>query len=128
MPMTIGELAARVGVAPSTIRYYESESILPRPARVSGRRVYDADALRDLEFVTRARSAGFDISEIRELATLIRNPHGPAEFCEPAKDFARKKIDLLDKQIAQARKLKVQLREAVEHDCSGKDQCSFLAR
>ena len=128
MAMTIGELASRAGVATSAVRYYESAGILPKAARVSGRRVYDSDALHDLMFVTRARSAGFDIAEIRELAALVRDPHGPAEFCEPAKDFARTKIDQLDKQIAKAKKLRVQLTEAVSHDCTEHEQCSYLAK
>ena len=39
--MQIGELARQSGVHLETIRYYEREGILPRPARLSnGRRVY----------------------------------------------------------------------------------------
>ncbi|MFN8565769.1 MAG: MerR family DNA-binding transcriptional regulator, partial [Anaerolineae bacterium] len=40
--MTISEVARRVGVRTSTLRYYESIGLLPAPKRVSGRRRYDS--------------------------------------------------------------------------------------
>ena len=67
--MRIGELAARTGLAPSAIRYYEQEGLLPRVVRRSGQRVYDERALAWLVVILLARDAGFTIGEIRELVT-----------------------------------------------------------
>jgi len=67
--MTIGELARRTGLARSAIRYYEQERLIPRAARVSGRRVFDEASLAQLEVVQLARDAGFRLSEIRRLVT-----------------------------------------------------------
>jgi MerR family redox-sensitive transcriptional activator SoxR len=36
--MSIGEVAQRAGVRPSTLRYYESIGVLPTPERENGRR------------------------------------------------------------------------------------------
>jgi MerR family transcriptional regulator, redox-sensitive transcriptional activator SoxR len=65
--LTIGEVARRTGVATSALRYYEREGILKPAGRVSGRRRYDAEAVRIVEVVRFAQSAGFSLAEIRTL-------------------------------------------------------------
>ncbi|HYC91762.1 MAG TPA: MerR family transcriptional regulator [Thermoanaerobaculia bacterium] len=68
MEMTVGELAKRVGLAASTIRYYEEVGLLPRAARASGRRVFDdATLLERLQVIAFAKEAGFSLGEIRQL-------------------------------------------------------------
>jgi len=49
--LTISEVARRAGVRASAIRYYESIKLLPPPQRVSGRRRYSEDILRQLSFI-----------------------------------------------------------------------------
>ncbi|MCA1582717.1 MAG: MerR family transcriptional regulator [Acidobacteria bacterium] len=65
--MTIGELSRKTGLAPSAIRYYEAERLIPAPARRSGRRVFDDVALEHIAVVQLARDAGFSLAEIRRL-------------------------------------------------------------
>ena len=67
--MTIGELAARTGLATSAIRYYEREGLIPKARRLSGRRVFEERSLSHLAVVRLARSAGFTVAEIRRLVT-----------------------------------------------------------
>lgn len=45
---TIGEVARRAGVRPSTLRYYERIGVLPSPERSNGRRRYDGEVLREV--------------------------------------------------------------------------------
>ena len=47
--LSIGEVARRTGIRTSALRYYEDAGILPRPARVNGRRSYDADVIRRVD-------------------------------------------------------------------------------
>ena len=57
--MRISELAERVGVPTSTVRYYERVGLVASPARTaSGYRDYDDDAASRLLFVTRAPTSG----------------------------------------------------------------------
>ena len=74
--MSIGEVAQRAGVRPSTLRYYESIGVLPTPERENGRRRYDGEVLRKaldrLAVVRVAQQAGFTISEIRMLLDGFR--------------------------------------------------------
>ena len=65
--MRIGELARRTGLAPSAIRFYEGEGLLPTVRRLSGRRVFDETALDHLTVVQLAKDAGFTLAEIRRL-------------------------------------------------------------
>lgn len=44
--MTIGEVAARLGLAPSTLRWWEKQGLVGPPERRSGRRRYDERDLR----------------------------------------------------------------------------------
>ena len=67
--MLIGELSQQTGIASSAIRFYEEQGLLPRAARVSGRRVFDDRALAQMRVVQLARDAGFTLAEIRQLVT-----------------------------------------------------------
>jgi DNA-binding transcriptional MerR regulator len=62
--MAIGEVAARAGVATSTVRYYERRGLLAPAARTSGQRRYGAAGLRRLVFVGMLQDAGLSLEEI----------------------------------------------------------------
>lgn len=62
--LTIGEVARRADVAPTTLRYYEQIGLLARPARISGQRRYDESVLARLEVIRMCKVAGFSLDEI----------------------------------------------------------------
>ena len=61
----IGQVAERVGIATSAIRYYEAEGLLPRAERRSGRRVYDESVIERLAIIHLAKGAGFTVADTR---------------------------------------------------------------
>ena len=66
--MRIGELGARAGLAPKTIRYYEQVGLVPPPKRTpAGYRDYGEDALSRLRFIRAGHSVGLSLGEIREV-------------------------------------------------------------
>ena len=66
--MRIGELAKKVGLAPSALRYYEDAGLLgPAERTPSGYRLYRADALGRLQFIQRAKALGLSMRDIRQL-------------------------------------------------------------
>ena len=72
-PMTIGQLARRVGLRPSAIRYYEAHGILPPPARSANEyRLYGSDAVALLHFVRCAKELGLSLGEVRQVAEASR--------------------------------------------------------
>ena len=52
---------------PSSIRYYEQIGLLPRPDRVSGRRVYGPDTVERLAVMEAGQRAGLTLDQIRDL-------------------------------------------------------------
>ena len=67
MVYTVGEMAKKIGVAPSTLRYYDKEGLLPFVERSGGgMRMFmdsDLDWLRIIECLKRT---GMPIKEIRQ--------------------------------------------------------------
>jgi len=70
--ISIGGLSVRTGVHIETIRYYEREDILPTPLRsASGRRIYDNEDVRRLNFIHKCRGLGFSLKEVSSLLSLV---------------------------------------------------------
>ena len=69
--MRIGEAARRSGMAAKTIRFYEEAGLIdPAQRSASGYREFDADDVRRLQFIHRARDLGFSVAEVRRLLSL----------------------------------------------------------
>jgi MerR family redox-sensitive transcriptional activator SoxR len=69
--LTVGEIAARSGFAPSAVRYYEREGLIAAERSSGGQRRFPRSQLRRLAFIRAARHVGLTLDEIREaLATL----------------------------------------------------------
>jgi DNA-binding transcriptional MerR regulator len=66
--LTIGQLAKRVGLRTSTLRYYEEQGLLtPGERSESGYRLYAPEAEQTLRFIRRAQRLGFSLADIRIL-------------------------------------------------------------
>ena|SRR4249919_692955 len=103
--LTIGELSQRTGAAPSALRYYEEIGVLAPPARVSGQRRYDPDAVGAVGAVLFLADVGFTLAEIEQL--MAARSTSPQSW----RDLARRKLVELDERIAEAQAARV----AVEH-------------
>ena len=69
--MKIGELARRSGVTAKTIRFYESEGLLPNPPRTSsGYRAYAEEDAARLEFILEAQRVGLSLDNIKGILAL----------------------------------------------------------
>lgn len=66
--LTIGELARRVGMRTSTLRYYEQEGLLKPAARTeAGYRLYTEEGEKTLRFIQQAQRLGFSLADIRQM-------------------------------------------------------------
>ena len=94
--MRISELADRVGVPTSTVRYYERIGLMGAPARTgSGYRAYDEESATRLLFVTRARHLGLTCDQITELL-----PVWDGANCAAASERVGRLIDDKQAEIA----------------------------
>lgn len=126
MPVTIGTLAERSGVGVETIRFYERQGLLPKPARTgSGYRSYPEEAVERVRFIRRAKELGFTLDEIGELLEL-KVSHG--QSCASVRQRALDKVTDIDKKMGDLRKMRRAL-DALLQRCSGHegiDDCTIL--
>ncbi|HWO40324.1 MAG TPA: MerR family DNA-binding protein [Candidatus Eisenbacteria bacterium] len=95
--LTVGNLARRVGIRNSAVRYYEVRGLLKPAARLpNGYRIYGEDAVGLLTFVRRAQTLGITLKEVRNLLELSRRGQSP---CAEVKDLARRHLSDLDRKI-----------------------------
>ena len=102
--MRIGEVAEKLGIPASTIRYYEKKELIKPPERVSGHRVFAPKTLTTLRFIQLSQAVGFTIEEIRDLLQQFEKdpttsgPWWPA--AQTKRESLRAKIQSLQKMDA----------------------------
>ncbi len=73
--LRIGELSKRADCLVQTVRFYESEGLLLKPARSEGNfRLYDDAHLQRLLFIRRCRAKDMTLEEIRQLLNFRDRP------------------------------------------------------
>lgn len=73
MPYTVGEMAKQIGVAPSTLRYYDKEGLLPFVERSGGGIRLFKDSDREwLAVIECLKKTGMPIREIKRFVDLCR--------------------------------------------------------
>lgn len=65
--LDIGDLAARSGVPPSALRYYEEIGLIRSEGRRGLRRQYGAETLTQLSLIALGKTAGFSLDEIKAM-------------------------------------------------------------
>jgi MerR family copper efflux transcriptional regulator len=104
--MTIGELAGRVGVRTSTLRYYEEQGlVMPAGRTETGYRLYEPAAERTLRFIQRAQRLGFSLADIRVL--LEGGPSGDRSVIE----LAEERFQAIESQLTEL----LVMRHELEH-------------
>ena len=119
--LSIGQVARRAGIAASAIRYYESEGLIPRPARRNGRRVYGAQILEELALIELAKRGGFTIAEIKHLLRGFARPTPPGERWRA---LAERKRRELDERISETERMKAVLEVVMRCKCPTLQDCS----
>jgi len=117
MSMHIGELARSAGVNVQTIRFYERQALLPKPARnSSGYRSYDRSDLERVTFIKRNQQLGFTLIEIKQLirlhGSLSSKPKGlkrkPDEVLGII-SLGRERLQVIDEKVRMLRLMRKQL-------------------
>ncbi len=77
--LTIGEVAARSGSAPSALRFYEREGLLAAARTSGGQRRYPRSVLRRLAFVRAASNVGLSLDEVRRALSALPEGRTPTK-------------------------------------------------
>ena len=112
--LNIGELARRLGINTSAIRYYESIGLLPKPPRESGWRKYDPSVLERLKVIHAARKIGFSLKEIRILIDGFPKNSEPSARWQVV---AKRKLPELEAIIERTIALKFLIEAGLDCDC-----------
>ncbi|MFI6907159.1 MerR family transcriptional regulator [Nonomuraea sp. NPDC050394] len=119
--LSIGQLAARTGVAASALRYYEELGLIAAPERVGGRRCYPESLVELVGRILVLRDAGFSLRETGRLLEL----RAPSDV--RWRRLVEGKVAELEERIARAH----EAREALLHGlrCPHEDMagCERLA-
>ena len=79
MVYTVGEAAKRLGLSPSTLRYYDKEGLLPFVERSSGGiRMFQEKDFEWLQVIECMKKAGMPIKDIRQYLELSADTKYPA--------------------------------------------------
>jgi DNA-binding transcriptional MerR regulator len=127
--MTIGNVARRVGIRPSAIRYYETQDILqPTMRGANGYRSYSDEAVKLLLFVKRAQALGITLKEIKPLLNLAIQGQQP---CTHVKQLARNHLRKVNDKIRELQGLRNELRTLLPRKAGrphGNQVCPIIER
>ena len=94
---TIGEMARKLNVAPSTLRYYDKEGLLPFVERSSGGiRMFKDEDMEWLKLLGCLKKAGMPLKEIRDFMEWSRQ--GDATIGRRLELIEKQRQSVLDQQ------------------------------
>lgn len=93
---TIGQIAAYFDIAPSTVRYYDKEGLLPALERSQGNvRVFTDKDFETLTIIECLKKSGLQIKDIKDFMSMVRR--GDETIDERLQLFARQRETILSR-------------------------------
>lgn len=122
-PLTIGELAERSGVAPSALRYYETQRLIFSIRTTGNQRRYERSTLRRVAFIRAAQRVGLSLEEITAALSTLPDNRTPSRS-----DWARLSQDWrprIEEQIVRLERLRDKLDGCIGCGCLSLETCSL---
>lgn len=121
--LSIGDVAARTGLAVSAIRHYEAEGLIAPWRNAGGQRRFQRSDIRRVSFVMAAQQFGFTLPQIKvELDRLPRHrAPSKADWARIGQTFRV----ALDTRIAQMEKLRDTLDGCIGCGCLSLEACAL---
>lgn len=124
--LRIGELAERVRLRPSALRYYEQAGLIPPPPRASdGTRRYPPATIRRVALIKMAQRAGFGIADIRELLTTSS---GRPSATRQWRELATRKLPEIEAIISDLTEFRAVIAACLDCGCMDFENCQLLAQ
>ncbi|KMW56403.1 Redox-sensitive transcriptional activator SoxR [Candidatus Rhodobacter oscarellae] len=119
--LSVGEMAARAGVAVSTLHYYEAEGLIESWRTPANHRRYDRRELRRVAIIRIAQTLGIPLAQVRPVLDKI--PRGrtvkAAEWAAASEVWAEE----LDDRIEMLLRLRQTLGHCIGCGCLSVDNC-----
>ncbi|MDD2957379.1 MAG: MerR family transcriptional regulator [Lachnospiraceae bacterium] len=105
MIYTVGEVAKKLGIAPSALRYYDKEGLLPFLKRSSGGiRVFTEQDFSGLAIIHCLKQTGMPIKDIKRFMDMVQEGDGTIE----------ERLELFQKQRENVKKQMEELNKALD--------------
>jgi MerR family transcriptional regulator, redox-sensitive transcriptional activator SoxR len=121
--LTIGDMAARSGVAQSALRFYEREGLIHATRTGGNQRRYERAELRRVAFIKVSQQVGVSLDEIREALRSLPENRAPnrADWARLSARWRRR----LDERIALMEGLRDQLTGCIGCGCLSLKRCAL---
>jgi len=122
--LAIGDFAARSGVAPSALRYYEREGLISSTRTTGNQRRYERSELRRVAFIKIAQQVGVSLEEIRDALAELPENRTPTKA-----DWARLSAHWharLAERITLLERLRDQLTGCIGCGCLSLQRCKLI--
>lgn len=115
-PLRVGELARRTGKTVRALHLYEEIGLL-EPARRTGAgyRLYSADSVTRVEWITRLQEAGLSLPEIRDLLASWGSSVSAPGAMRKLTELYERKLEETRAQIARLRELEAELERSLAY-------------
>lgn len=122
--LTIGQVADRVGVATSALRFYERRGLIASERTPGGQRRFHRDVLRRLAFIGAGQAVGISLAEIGD--ALERLPGGRTPTRADWSELGTWWQPRLEARIATLTRLQRKLDQCVGCGCLSLDTCALF--
>ena len=121
--LSIGQVADRVGLSVSAIRFYEDAGLVQPTRNNGGQRRFHRSDLRRLSFVLIAQQLGFTLEEIKAQLMALPDARTPtqADWSRMSKNFR----GILDERIAQLTRMRDRLDGCIGCGCLSLKNCEL---
>lgn len=121
--LTIGEVAARAGVATSALRHYEMIGLITGTRTAGGHRRFARSVLRRIAVIQAAQYVGVSLAEIKNAFDRFPAEHAPTkrEWARLAREWRPR----LDRRIRELQQVRDGLSQCVGCGCLSMRQCAI---
>ena len=122
--ISVGELAARSGVAVSAIHFYERKGLIESRRTAGNQRRFAREALRRIAVVRMAQQLGISLAEIARMFAALPAPGRTTR--RDWQEMSRHWADDLDRRIALLQSLRANLDDCIGCGCLSLRRCRIL--
>jgi DNA-binding transcriptional MerR regulator len=114
--LRVGDLAQRTNKTVRALHLYEELGLLkPSERSKGGFRLYGAEAVTRVRWITKLQEMGFSLPEIREMVTEWETSGSATHAMHRVRDLYRQKLDETRSQLAKLEALKAELERSVNY-------------
>lgn len=121
--LSIGDLAARTGLAVSAIRFYEKKGLITPDRNDGNQRRYEGSDIRRLSFILIAQQIGLTIEQIKDVMATL--PDGRTPTKADWSRISRKFRTTLDERIGMMQRMRDRLDGCIGCGCLSLKACQL---